>query len=179
MGSNQTVQSLVGEEGILPTMIVSSLGASLAFCPLLQDRPQALPHEAVDLVEVGLAAAVLKVGKPATQGPVHSRDDGLQRLPRRPFRFPSQRLFESGVALLANPSLSPFKVIAQKIKAAMASVHESGFRRMQRQPVLRDRNRSRGGTPQGGTEQSIPKSSGNFVINTVQNYHAFKIETSY
>jgi len=57
MVCNQTEQPLRGEEGILPTMlvfsllIVSSLGTPLAFCLLLQDRPQTLPHKAIDLVE--------------------------------------------------------------------------------------------------------------------------------
>lgn len=117
MGSRQGEQAQPGKEGIRPTKVIRTVFSSLSSLASAQQATQPHPHSLVQGGERE-AMTVLEVFKPAPQGPVQVRDDRLQALAVGTPSLGPNRVLELVQALRAGPTISPFEVIAQKVKAA-------------------------------------------------------------
>src|SRR5688500_20343816 len=118
MGCFKTEQSHVGEESIGPadvTLSTATLPSTAA--TLEQDGTQASAEPAVDVAEDVRIAAVLEVGVPTPEGPVHLPHDAEHGLARGPFRLGAQRVFQFLHALATRPAFAAAKLVAQKRKA--------------------------------------------------------------
>jgi len=89
MGGYQTEQPLLGEEGILPAVEVTTAGDAPTFAAFPQKRTQPLPNPSVQPLE-DPRSAVLEVGEPAAHRSVDPPDDGEKR-GRSSFSVPFQK----------------------------------------------------------------------------------------
>src|SRR2546426_12684768 len=107
------------------------------YTTLFRSTSQPLPQPLVEPDE-GEGVTVLEIFKPAHQGPVDVRDDGLKALPVSASGFGSDGVFEHLLALPARPVIASLEMVAQKIEAArLRGVHNPCLGRMQFETGLR------------------------------------------
>src|ERR1700732_818393 len=140
MGFYQRVKPQLGKECVRPTLMVRTPPTPAPAASLAQDATQSHPYPAIDRCKRGLET-VLEVTKPASQCTVDMDDDDLQSRTVGPLGFLPQSVLELVQTLLLRPvvdtTLGPFEVIAQKLKAFLANVHQPRLGRVQRQADLR------------------------------------------
>src|SRR6516162_9608339 len=104
--------------------------------PLAAEAPQATQPHAHPFVQGDEheSTTVLEVLKPASQGPVQVREDGLQALSVVTPGLGPNRVLELVQALLAGPTFAACEVITQEVKAAvLRGVHHPCLDRVQGQ----------------------------------------------
>src|SRR2546425_917982 len=117
--------------------MVPTSATPLPALALAEDTSQPLPQPLVEPDE-GEGVTVLEIFKPAHQGPVDVRDDGLKALPVSASGFGSDGVFELLLTLPARPVIASLEMVAQKIKAArLRGVHNPCLGRMQFETGLR------------------------------------------
>src|SRR6266853_6432240 len=117
MGCGQVKEPLRIEERVGPALMVAPASAPGSMVSFAENAAQ--PH-AKPLVErdKGAAWAVLKICQPPPQRAIDVLDDDGQCLPIGTAGFGAQRVFELVHTLRSRPVITPFKVIAKKVKAA-------------------------------------------------------------
>jgi hypothetical protein len=135
MGRLQIKQPMRVKVGIPPALMVGTSAPTSPAFAAAQDAAQPHSDPAIQRRERP-AIAVLEVFKPAPQGPVHSLDDSREALAVVAPGGSTYRLFQFPKALLARPSVTPFKVKPQKVKSAfLGGIDDLCLPRMQQQSV--------------------------------------------
>src|ERR1700685_1258795 len=137
MSCAQREQPAFRKESIGPAIMVQAASASAAALPPTQDATQTHTDPAVERGERRVVT-VLEVAKPANQTAVELSDDRGQRVSIPTARMTADRGLEFLQALGARPLHATFKVIPEKIKAALlGGVHDACLFGMQLESSLR------------------------------------------
>src|SRR5216683_7077948 len=134
MGLLQAKQPERDKVGIGPAGLVGTIcfGTPFPAASFAQDASQSAADKAIFHAECR-TVAVLEVFKPAPQRPVHVRDDLGHAMPRGPLGLRPDRVSELLAALTPRPATASLKVVAEKVKATVAFVHQPRLGRVQRQ----------------------------------------------
>ena len=134
MGGQQVFEPALRKVGIWPALVAAEVFWIQPVPLKLQSSQSPADVSVVDPEDV--AGAMAEVVVPSLDGLVDSLDDGLQGLPRSPWREIAQAIYELAVAFLSGESKGPPKRIAQKRETFLPRVDDLRLRRMERQPVL-------------------------------------------
>src|SRR5204862_2067857 len=132
MSSAQAVKPLVGEEGILPTLVVRPTTATSSARSLAQDAAQTPAYPTVQVRE-DVPMTMTKESKPSLQRRAQRPDDTRQAVPVGTDRLGPDRVLELGQTFLPRQPKHAPKGVAQKVKAVRPRVHDLRLGRMQRQ----------------------------------------------
>src|SRR6516164_8429792 len=108
-------ETLLGQESMGPALMIRTPTASFPLAAEAQQATQPHAHPFVQGDEHE-STTVLEVLKPASQGPVQVREDGLQALSVVTPGLGPNRVLELVQALLAGPTFAACEVITQEVK---------------------------------------------------------------
>src|SRR5262245_43338060 len=137
MGSCQTEKPLFGKEAFRPELMVSAACLSAFTEAASQHRPQSASQPAINPSEDPWSA-VFEIAKPADQRLVQFGNSVLEAVTRISRSFRPQRILQLVQAFLSWPATLVLKVVAQKVEAFRANVHDLRLRWMQHQSVFCD-----------------------------------------